>query len=198
MTFLNELKRGLATTGVQVAKKTKELTDTVQLKAKIAAAKEAENRIYTEIGKKVYELGCEKETFAEEFAALKDNIKKRQAFEEELWRLEKSRTCPACGARLKADDLFCCRCGARVSEGTETKAEEPKAEEPKADEPETSEPEMQEVKSQVSAAEEGVTKAPEHEEEKTQQAKPQDPVTEEAVIEESVTDEPVSAEVERR
>ena len=193
MTFLNELKRGLATTGVQVAKKTKELTDTVQLKAKIAAAKEAENRIYTEIGKKVYELGCEKEAFAEEFAALKDNIKKRQAFEEELWRLEKSRTCPVCGAKLKIDDLFCCRCGARVSEETE-----PKAEESKADEPETSEPKMQEVKSQVSAAEEGVTKAPEYGEEKTQQAKPQDPVTEEAVIEEAVTDEPTGAEVERR
>ena len=156
MTFLNELKRGLATTGVQVAKKTKELTDTVQLKAKIAAAKEAENRIYTEIGKKVYESGCEKEAFAEEFAALKDNIKKRQAFEEELWRLEKSRTCPVCGARLKIDDLFCCRCGARVSEETEPKKEEPKAEEP-----------------------ETVTKAPEYEEEKTQQAEPQDSVTEE-------------------
>ena len=130
MTFLNELKRGLATTGVQVAKKTKELTDTVQLKAKIAAAKEAENKIYTEIGKKVYESGCEKEAFAEEFAALKDNIKKRQAFEEELWHLEKSRTCPVCGAKLKIDDLFCCRCGARVSEETEPKKEEPKAEEP--------------------------------------------------------------------
>lgn len=179
MTFLNELKRGLATTGVQVAKKTKELTDTVQLKAKIAAAKEAENRIYTEIGKKVYESGCEKEAFAEEFAALKDNIKKRQALEEELWHLEKSRTCPACGARLKADDLFCCRCGARVSEKTEPKAEEP-------------------VKSQDSAAEEAVTKAPEYEEEKTQQAKPQDPVTEEAVIEESVTEEPVSAETDKK
>ncbi len=184
MTFLNELKRGLATTGVQVAKKTKELTDTVQLKAKIAAAKEAENRIYTEIGKKVYELGCEKEAFAEEFAALKDNIKKRQAFEEELWRLEKSRTCPVCGAKLKIDDLFCCRCGARVSEETEPKKEEPKAEEP--------------VKSQDSAAEESVTKAPEYEKEKTQQAEPQDPVTEEGVTEESVTEEPVSAEVERR
>ena len=142
MTFLNELKRSLATTGVQVAKKTKELTDTVQLKAKIAAAKEAENRIYTEIGKKVYESGCEKEVFAEEFAALKDNIKKRQAFEEELWHLEKSRICPVCGARLKIDDLFCCRCGARVSEETEPKKEEQKAEEP--------------VKSQESAAEEAV------------------------------------------
>ena len=184
MTFLNELKRGLATTGVQVAKKTKELTDTVQLKAKIAAAKEAENRIYTEIGKKVYESGCEKEAFAEEFAALKDNIKKRQAFEEELWHLEKSRICPVCGARLKLDDLFCCRCGARVSEETE----------PKKEEPETMEPE----KSQESAAEEAVTKAPEYEEEKAQQAEPQDSVTEEGVIEESVTEDPVSAEVERR
>lgn len=180
MTFLNELKRGLATTGVQVAKKTKELTDTVQLKAKIAAAKEAENKIYTEIGKKVYESGCEKEAFAEEFAALKDNIKKRQAFEEELWHLEKSRTCPVCGAKLKIDDLFCCRCGARVSEETEPKKEEPKAEEP--------------VKSQGPAAGETVTKALECEEEKTQKAEPQDPVTEEAVIEESVTEEPVSAE----
>ena len=75
MTFLNELKRGLATTGVQVAKKTKELTDTVQLKAKIAAAKEAENKIYTEIGKKVYELGCDKEAFAEEFILKKGKKK---------------------------------------------------------------------------------------------------------------------------
>lgn len=46
------MKRSLTETGKQVAQKTKELSDTVQLKTQLSREKEALNRQYAQIGKR--------------------------------------------------------------------------------------------------------------------------------------------------
>ena len=46
MAFFTDMKRSLTETGKQVAQKTKELSDTVQLKAQLSREKEALNRQY--------------------------------------------------------------------------------------------------------------------------------------------------------
>lgn len=127
MTFLDEVKRSLTTTGLQVAKKTKEITDTVQLKAKIASEKETESRIFAEIGKKIYEMGeeADRSRFADEFASLKESMEKREALEAQLAELDKNPVCGSCGAKLTKGAAFCSRCGARVEhEDKQKKAEE--------------------------------------------------------------------------
>ena len=53
MAFFTDMKRSLTETGKQVAQKTKELSDTVQLKTQLSREKEALNRQYAQIGKKV-------------------------------------------------------------------------------------------------------------------------------------------------
>ena len=46
MAFFTDMKRSLTETGKQVAQKTKELSDTVQLKTQLSREKEALNRQY--------------------------------------------------------------------------------------------------------------------------------------------------------
>ena len=59
MAFFTDKKRSLTETGKQVAQKTKELSDTVQLKTQLSREKEALNRQYAQIGKKVFEAANE-------------------------------------------------------------------------------------------------------------------------------------------
>ena len=47
MAFFTDMKRSLTETGKQVAQKTKELSDTVQLKTQLSREKEALNRQYS-------------------------------------------------------------------------------------------------------------------------------------------------------
>ena len=80
MAFFDEVKRGLTNTGKQVAKKTKEISDTVQLKAQIAAEKEKAEKLYAEVGKKVFADASEEdnEKYAEEFEAIRKSLEKKK------------------------------------------------------------------------------------------------------------------------
>ena len=54
MDFFTEMKRSLESTGKQVAKKTKDFSESLQLKSKIAAEKDALETMYRSIGRQVY------------------------------------------------------------------------------------------------------------------------------------------------
>ena len=53
MDFFTEMKRSLETTGRQVAKKTRDFSETLQIKSRIAAEGEVLDGLYRSIGKKV-------------------------------------------------------------------------------------------------------------------------------------------------
>ena len=55
MAFFDELKKGLSVTGQTVAQKTKEISETVQLKAQLNSEKDAIAKAYAAIGKQVFE-----------------------------------------------------------------------------------------------------------------------------------------------
>jgi len=106
----------LANTGKQVAKKTKEITDTVQLKSQIATEKETIERLYASIGKQVFEAGEEEDEkkFFTEFGSIRKSMDKKKELEEELTSLDGCRYCPECGARIEKSSLYCSRCGAKI------------------------------------------------------------------------------------
>lgn len=116
MAFLDEVKRGLTTTGKQVAKKTKEITNTVQLKTQIASEKDAVTKYYAVIGKKVFESASEGEAerFEAEFAAIRKSEAKIKELEEQLSDLDGSIFCAECGARIDKGSVFCSHCGTKV------------------------------------------------------------------------------------
>lgn len=156
MDFFTEMKRSLESTGKQVAKKTKDFSESLQLKSKIAAEKDALETMYRSIGRQVYEHATEEEAerFAEEFLSIQKTLKRKAELEEELAELEGAVYCEECGAKLDRNAVFCSRCGSRVQAWRKAEAKEAEREE--------SEPAALEVK-EMEACEDGANEAEEKE-----------------------------------
>ncbi len=152
MDFFTEMKRSLESTGKQVAKKTKDFSESLQLKSKIAAEKDALETMYRSIGRQVYEHATEEEAerFAEEFLSIQKTLKRKAELEEELAVLEGAVYCEECGAKLDRNAVFCSRCGSRVQAWRKAEAKETEREE--------SEPAALEVK-EMEACEDGANEA---------------------------------------
>ena len=102
MAFFTDMKRSLTETGKQVAQKTKELSDTVQLKTQLSREKEALNRQYAQIGKKVFEAANEadEEAYTAEFTLIRESLKTIDELQDKLSTLEGFIHCPECGAKI--------------------------------------------------------------------------------------------------
>ena len=152
MDFFTEMKRSLESTGKQEAKKTKDFSESLQLKSKIAAEKDALETMYRSIGRQVYEHATEEEAerFAEEFLSIQKTLKRKAELEEELAVLEGAVYCEECGAKLDRNAVFCSRCGSRVQAWRKAEAKETEREE--------SEPAALEVK-EMEACEDGANEA---------------------------------------
>ena len=116
MAFLDEVKRSLSSTGKTVAKKTKEITETMQLKSQISTEKATIERLYTSIGKQVLEAAMEEDEkrFFTEFGSIRKSMKKKAELEKELSSLDGCFYCSECGARIDKSSVFCSHCGAKV------------------------------------------------------------------------------------
>ena len=152
MDFFTEMKRSLESTGKQVAKKTKDFSESLQLKSKIAAEKDALETMYRSIGRQEYEHATEEEAerLAEEFFSIQKTLKRKAELEEELAVLEGAVYCEECGAKLDRNAVFCSRCGSRVQAWRKAEAKETEREE--------SEPAALEVK-EMEACEDGANEA---------------------------------------
>ena len=118
MAFFTDMKRSLTETGKQVAQKTRELSDTVQLKTQLSREKEALNRQYAQIGKKVFEAAdaADEETYTAEFALIRESLKTIDELQDKLSTLEGFIHCPECGAKIEKSAAFCSKCGAKIAE----------------------------------------------------------------------------------
>lgn len=116
MAFFDDLKKGLSATGQTVAQKTKEISETVQLKAQLNSEKDAITKAYAAIGKQVFEAseGAEAEKYAAEFALIRESLEKIADLENQLTALDGCIFCGECGARIEKKSAFCSRCGAKV------------------------------------------------------------------------------------
>jgi len=116
MTFFDDLKKGLAATGQTVAQKTKELTESVQLKAQLKSEKEAMLKAYASIGKKVYEAAAwdDKKKYESEFETIKECLEKIEELKEKLSDLDGCIFCNECGSRIDKNSTYCNKCGAKV------------------------------------------------------------------------------------
>lgn len=125
MAILNEIGRGLSNTGKQVAKKTKEFSDSMQLKSQINAERETINRLYASIGKQVFKEALEEDEkkFFTEFGSIRKSMKKKAELEAELSNIDGCFFCSQCGARIDKRSIFCNRCGARVDKANQAAAE---------------------------------------------------------------------------
>ena len=118
MAFFTDMKRSLTETGKQVAQKTKEFSDVVQLKTQLSKEKEAVNRQYAQIGKKVFEAAnaADEDAYTAEFALIRESLKTIDEIQDKLSTLEGFIHCPECGAKIEKAAAFCSKCGAKIAE----------------------------------------------------------------------------------
>lgn len=124
MTLFDDVRRSLSHAGKQAAEKTKELTDTVRIRAKLGSEREELEKQFAVVGREVCAAARpeDQERFAASFgeiAAIQERIVK---LEKELAVLDGRVFCVECGARIEKGAVFCSKCGAKVGEMPEAEA----------------------------------------------------------------------------
>ena len=116
MSIFDEVKRSISSTGKQVAKRTKEISDAVSIRSQINEEKENVAKLYATVGKKVFQNATEadEEKFFMEFTSIRSSLERKRELEERLTGMDGCIYCSECGARIDKNSKFCNKCGTRV------------------------------------------------------------------------------------
>ena len=84
MSIFDEVKRSISSTGKQVAKRTKEISDAVSIRSQINEEKENIAKLYATVGKKVFQNATEadEEKFFMEFTSIRSSLERKRELEE--------------------------------------------------------------------------------------------------------------------
>lgn len=122
MGFFDDLSKKASETYKNTAEKTNKLTREMKLKSLINDNKTKIERIYTEIGKKVYEKHVREENIdikselVEECSKIDNYAKEIENMRNEILELKDLRLCKVCAAEISINAKFCPKCGASSSE----------------------------------------------------------------------------------
>ena len=80
MSIFDEVKRSISSTGKQVAKRTKEISDAVSIRSQINEEKENIAKLYATVGKKVFQNATEadEEKFFMEFTSIRSSLERKR------------------------------------------------------------------------------------------------------------------------
>lgn len=114
MTFFTKLGETISSTGKDVSQKAKDLTELARLNLNIKAKEDFIEKQYGEIGKQYFNLHKEdQEPFFEEINLISETLKEIERLKSEIADLKGKKKCPACGAVVEQDAIFCNQCGAK-------------------------------------------------------------------------------------
>ena len=84
MSIFDEVKRSISSTGKQVAKRTKEISDAVSIRSQINEEKENIAKLYATVGKKVFQNATEadEEKFFMEFTSIRSSLERKNVSQE--------------------------------------------------------------------------------------------------------------------
>jgi len=128
MTFFEELGKTIVDKSKVVVDKAKDMTEVMQLKSQISSERSIIEETYAKIGKAYYEAhkNLTEDPYMEEFGQIKSRMKKIESLEEMISKLDGTRVCAECGAKVDKDAAFCGKCGARLEDAdAEETTEEP-------------------------------------------------------------------------
>ena len=122
MGFFDDLSKKASETYKNTAEKTNKLTREMKLKSLINDDKNKIEKIYAEIGKKIYEKHIREENIdikselAEECAKIDAYSKEIEDMNMEMLTLKDLRLCKKCAAQISINAKFCPSCGAPQEE----------------------------------------------------------------------------------
>lgn len=128
MGFFDDLSKKASETYKNTAEKTNKLTREMKLKSLINDDKNKIEKIYAEIGKKIYEKHIREESIdikselAEECAKIDAYSKEIEDMNMEMLTLKDLRLCKKCAAQISINAKFCPSCGALQEENKPVEA----------------------------------------------------------------------------
>lgn len=124
MAFFNDISKKISATSQNVMHKAKGFVDVTGLKAQISEEEKKIERYYQSLGKMYYEMHDAQAPgdLKELMSMIDESFAQIAKIKAEIVSIENTRRCPACGALLEEDMVFCVGCGTKVKqEETNTK-----------------------------------------------------------------------------
>jgi len=101
----------------EAVKKSGELVEITKLNMNITTEEGKIQKLYNQIGKKVYENYCQTdkvdELFAEDCNTIKDYENTIRNLKNKIMEIKNMKICTNCGAELERTTVFCPKCGAK-------------------------------------------------------------------------------------
>ena len=116
MSFIDKLSESITSGTEKVAKKAKEVSDVASLTAGMEKEKVSIEKLYRDIGKKMYEEHKDVLTSAlpEETAMVDGCYERIDVAAASIKEAKGIRTCPSCGKEIVRESAFCYVCGAKL------------------------------------------------------------------------------------
>lgn len=114
--FFNKIGEKLSAAGADVTQKAKDTSTIISLKNKIREEENKEKLIYQEIGRKYFQEHKENEDdpYIADIQAVFAAKAGIETLRDQLKEVKGVELCPACGAEIDKDTIFCSKCGNKV------------------------------------------------------------------------------------
>ena len=111
-----EVSQKIVKTSKDVSAKMKETSEVFRLRQKLAEEESRLQKVYAEIGKQYFEnhegvISDDMIPYFEKVTSIQAAIEEYQA---SINKIRKTKTCPACGATVDENALFCSSCGIKL------------------------------------------------------------------------------------
>lgn len=127
MAFLENLGKKVGEAAQAAAKKSGELVEITKLNVNIGSEEDKIQKLYTQIGKTVYEKygasGVADSDVKDNCEAIKVHEQNIKALRDKIQEVKNVKSCTSCGAEMDKGQLFCSKCGAK-NEVTQSQEEE--------------------------------------------------------------------------
>jgi len=132
MAFLENLGKRVGEAAQAVSKKSSELVEITKLNVNISSEEDKIQKLYSQIGKLVYEkyvstgaVDNELKELCETISGHEETIK---GLREKIMQIKGTRQCINCGTEMERNQIFCSKCGTKNELAQEPVAEAPAAE----------------------------------------------------------------------
>ena len=117
MAFFDKLSETLTNASKDVSQKAKDLSGVAKLTMDIHTKEDQVQKMYAQIGKLYFE--AHKDDDPAEYAQMsqiKEMLASIEDMKKELCELKGTKACPRCGQEVKAADVYCKSCGAKLED----------------------------------------------------------------------------------
>lgn len=117
MAFFDNMGKKIGEAAQAAAKKSGELVEVTKLNVNINSEEDKMQKLYNQIGKKVYdkysETGAADADFVEDCESIKVHDQNVKNLKEKILEVKSMKQCVGCGSELEKNQIFCSKCGTR-------------------------------------------------------------------------------------